>query len=170
MNTSHISSLRKRLLSASHSDTDAFSHLHEIQIDTCATVHYSSEDSAHPIDCMFDGNAGTGSTQWRSARPNTTEVIVLEFDEPQHIAQLVYEVEECSSERTQELRLEFSSDHGRTFRQVLVQEFTFSPNGANYECESLSLELLNVTHLRLTIVPNKSGSGLASISSLRLFA
>ena len=36
---------------------------------------------------------------------------------------------------------------------MLVQEFTFSPKGANYECESLSLDLLNVTHLRLTDRP-----------------
>jgi F5/8 type C domain-containing protein len=170
MNSAHPSGLRKRLMSASRPVADAFSHLHEIQIDECATIHYSSEDSAHPIEHMFDGSAGTGSTQWRSARPNTTEAIVLEFDEPQHIAQLVYEVEECSVERTQELRVEVSHDHGRSFRQVLVQEFTFSPRGANYECESLSLELLNVTQLRLTIVPNKSGSGTASISSLRLFS
>ena len=170
MNTDHASGLRKRLMSTPRPVDDAFSHLHEVHVETCATIHYTSEDAAHPIEHMFDQSAGTGSTQWRSARTNTTEVIVLEFDESQHIAQLVYEVEEASCERTQELRVEFSRDGGRSFRQVLVQEFTFSPNGANYECESLSLDLPDVTHLRLTVVPNKSGSGIASISSLRLFS
>ena len=120
MHATHISSLHKRLLSTSRPVIHSFSHLHEIPIDTCATVHYSSEDSAHPIDYMFDGNAVTGSTQWRSARPNTTEVIVLEFDEPQHISGLVYEVEECSWERTQELRLEFSCDSGSRGGQLLA--------------------------------------------------
>src|SRR5256885_4808373 len=33
------------------------------------------------------------------------------------------------SERTQEVRVEVSSDHGRSHRQVLVQEYTFSPQG-----------------------------------------
>jgi hypothetical protein len=47
---------------------------------------------------------------------------VLEFDHPQQISCLVYEVEECWQERTQEVRVEVSSDHGRTYRQVLVQE------------------------------------------------
>jgi hypothetical protein len=32
------------------------------------------------------------------------------------------------------------------------------------------LSLPRVTHLRLTIVPNKSGSGTASLTALRLFA
>lgn len=170
MSTVHSGGLRKRLMISSRPAADAFSHLHEIEIDTCATIHYSSEDPAHPIEHMFDGNSGTGSTHWKSARPNTTEVILLEFDRPQHIAHLVYEVEECSRERTQELRVEYSRDHAHSFRQVLVQEYTFSPNGANYECESLSLELADVTHLRLTIVPHKSGSGTARVTSLRLFS
>jgi hypothetical protein len=63
-----------------------------------------------------------------------------------------------------------SLDHGRTYNQVLVQEYTFSPQGATFQHEELRLELPAITHLSLTIVPNKSGSGLATLTSLRLFA
>jgi hypothetical protein len=62
------------------------------------------------------------------------------LDRPQQISCLVYEVEECRQERTQEVRVEVSSDHGRTYRQVLVQEYTFSPQGAIFQHEELRLE------------------------------
>lgn len=73
-------------------------------------------------------------------------------------------------ERTQELRVEVSEDGGRTYRQLLVQEYNFSPRGATYQREEQRLNLHRVSHLRLTIVPNKNGSGTATLTSLRLFA
>jgi hypothetical protein len=40
--------------------------------------------------------------RWISARPDTVERIIVEFDELQPISRLVYEVEETFPERTQE--------------------------------------------------------------------
>jgi hypothetical protein len=94
---------------------------------------------------------------------------VLEFDHPQRISRLVYEAEECWQQRTQEVRVEVSSDHGRTYRQVLAQEYTFSQQGASFQHEDLRLDLPAITHLRLTIVPNEGGSGVATLTSLRFF-
>ncbi len=105
-----------------------------------------------------------------SARPDVTEQIVVEFDQPQTVSRLVYEVEEPTRERTQEVRVEASQDGGRTYRQLLVQEYNFSPGGATYQREEQRLNLHQVSHLRLTIVPNKNGSGTATLTSLRLFA
>jgi hypothetical protein len=79
---------------------------------------------------MLDGQSGPGATRWVSARPDTTEHIVIEFDRPQTISRLVYEVEETRRERTQEVRVEASEDGGRSHRQILVQEYNFSPGGA----------------------------------------
>jgi hypothetical protein len=53
---------------------------------------------------------------------------------------------------------------------LLVQEYTFSPQGAIFQHEELRLELPAITHLMLTIVPNKVGSGVATLTALRLFA
>jgi hypothetical protein len=142
----------------------------EIDIASCATVAYSSEDPAHPVEHLLDGHSGPGATRWMSARPDTTEHIVIEFDRPQAISRLVYEVEETMRERTQEVRVEVSEDGGRSYRQILVQEYNFSPGGATYQREEQRVNLRQVTHLRLTIVPNKSGSGTATLTTLRLFA
>src|ERR1700730_4517034 len=142
----------------------------EIDIASHATLAYSSEDPDHPFEHLIDGHCGRGGTRWASARRDVTERIVLEFDHPQRIACLVYEVEECWLEHTQELRVEVSSDQGHTYRQVLLQEYTFSPQGATFQHEELRLDLSAITHLSLTIVPNKSGSGMPTLTSLRLFA
>jgi hypothetical protein len=119
---------------------------------------------------LLDRRSGPGTTRWISARPDTVEHIVVEFDPPQAIGRLVYEVEEAIRERTQEVRVEVSEDGGRTYRQILVQEYTFSPRGATYQCEEQRFNLDQVSHLRFTIVPNKNGSGTATLTALRLFA
>jgi hypothetical protein len=140
----------------------------EIDLATRATIHYSSEDPAHPIEHLFDGAQGRGATRWLGAQRDTTEQILLEFDEAQHISRLIYEAEEGQRERTQEVRMEFSSDGGESYRTGFVQEYTFSPNGSTYQREDLRFDLRAVTHLRLIVVPNKGGSGTATLTSLRL--
>src|ERR1700720_3494626 len=162
------SRLRKRPLEAeaATSGRDAG----EIDIAGHATIAYSSEDPAPPGEHMLDGQSGPGATRWMSARPDTVEHIVVEFDRPQAISRLVYEVEETMRERTQEVRVEVSKDGGRSYRQILVQEYNFSPGGSTYQREEQRFNLRQVTHLRLTIVPNKSGSGTATLTALLLFS
>jgi len=162
-----LSRLRKRLLEADA--TTSARATDEIDIAGCATIAYSSENPAHPVEHLLDGRSGPGATRWISARPDTIEHIVVEFDQPQAISRLVYEVEEAARERTQEVRVEVSEDGGRSYRQILVQEYTFSPGGATYQREEQRFNLRQVSHLRLTIVPNKGGSGTATLTALRLF-
>jgi hypothetical protein len=162
------SRLRKRLLGVDAGRIGGAAD--EIDIAGEATVAYSSEQPDHPVEHLFDGRSGPGATRWISARPDTTEVIVIEFDRPKAISRLVYEVEEAERARTQEVRVEVSEDGGRSYRQILVQEYTFSPRGATYQREDQRLDLRQVSHLRLTIVPNKNGAGTATLTALRLFA
>jgi len=163
-----LSRLRKRRL-----EDDAATSARaadEIDIAGSATIAYSSEHPAYPIEHMLDGRSGPGATRWISARPDTIEHIVVEFDQPQPISRLVYEVEEVARERTQEVRVEVSEDGGRTYRQILVQEYTFSPGGATHQREDQRFNLPQASRLRLTIVPNKNGFGTATLTLLRLFA
>src|ERR1700720_4876933 len=115
------SPLRKRSLEAdaatSVRDND------EIDIAGCATIAYSSENPAHPVVHLLDRRSGPGTTRWISARPDTVEHFVVEFDQPQAIGRLVYEVEEAIRERTQEVRVEVSEERGRTpVEQMLDRE------------------------------------------------
>jgi len=121
----NLSRLRKRLLEADAATSTRAAD--EIDIAGSATIAYSSENTSHPVQLLLDGRSGPGARRWISARPDTIEHRIVEFDQPQAISRLVYEVEEAERERTQEVRVEASEDGGRTYRQILVQEFTFSP-------------------------------------------
>ena len=168
MSDTNISRLRKRQFEPAGATGGGAKG--EIDIANRATIAYSSENPAHPVEHIIDGNWGSGATRWISAGSDVTEQIVVEFDEPQTISRLIYEVEETMRERTQEVRVEVSEDEGRTYRQVLVQEYTFSPAGATYQREEQWLNLCQISHLRFRIFPNKSGSGTATLTALRLFA
>jgi hypothetical protein len=142
----------------------------EIDLAKAAIIHYSSEDPAHPIENLLDGRSGAGATYWASSEADTPAQILLEFEQPQSIHRLMYDVEERRAERTQEVQMEVSTDGGRNYRQVFVQQYNFSPRGATHQRESMRLDLREVTHLRFTIVPNLGGAGRATLTSLRLFA
>jgi hypothetical protein len=141
----------------------------ELDVTAGATIAYSSEDPALPVDTAFDGRDGPGGTYWERARENSSETLLIEFDRPQNISRLIFEVEERQFERTQEVRLEVSCDSGISFRALLVQEFVFSPRGATFQREDVRRNVEGMSHMRLVIVPNKSGSGRAKLTSLRLF-
>jgi hypothetical protein len=160
------SEVRKRLLKPQTAPGSADGAL---DIGACAVMAFSSEDPAHPFESILDGHSGPGGSYWSSARPDVTEHLIIEFDAPQSLSRLVYEVEESQLERTQEVRIEVSQDRGLTYRGVLTQDYTFSPRGATFQREDVRLEVPVATHIRLTIVPNKNGSGRAALTSLRIF-
>src|SRR6516165_7205527 len=168
MNDPNHSILRKRQQLRAD-DAASASVAGELDIASCATIAFTSEDPAHPVEHLLDGSSGPGAARWSSARADMIEQILVEFDQPQILSRLVYEVEETGRQRTQEVRVEVSEDGGRTYRQILVQEYNFSPAGATYQHEEQRLNLRHVSHLRLTIVPNKNGSGRATLTALRLF-
>ena len=168
MTTTDPPRVRKRVLPQARS-LSAPLPSNEIDLAACATILYSSEDPRYPIEHLLDGRSGRGATRWLSGRQNTTEEVVLEFDRPERIRRVIFDAEELLVERTQQIVMEFSSDGGKAYRKVFVQEYTFSPHGSTYQREDLSVDLREVTHVRLIVVPNKGGSGTACLTSIRLF-
>jgi hypothetical protein len=134
-----------------------------------ATLAYSTENPAHPLEHLLDRWSGPGGARWQAARPDETAVLVIEFDRPRPIGRLVYEAEETACERTQEVHVAASADAGRTYQPVLVQEYIFSPHGATFQREDLRLALHGVDRLRLTIIPNKRVAGTATLTTLQVF-
>ena len=77
--------------------------------------------------------------------------------------------EETEIERTQEFFLRWSPDGGRSFREIVRQQWNFSPPNTIREVEEYRVELPDVTVLELVIVPDISrGAARASLKSLRL--
>jgi hypothetical protein len=166
MSTSHPPRIRKRLLVSDKLPTDSAGAL---DLAESASFEYTSEDPDHCVENILDDHGGPGGTYWSGARIDSIERLVIVFDAPQTLSRLVYEVEESHSERTQEVRIEVSEDSGLTYRTLLNQEYAFSPRGATFQRENIRLQVSRVTHVRLTIIPNKGGTGKATLVSLHLY-
>ena len=138
----------------------------EKDITAIATVLVTSEDPHHPIDNVFDGNGGKGASHWMAAVSGEQRVI-LAFDAPQAIRGVHLEVEEKEVQRTQELSLSVSRDGGRTYDELLRQEYNFSPPQTTFEPEQWSVNAEGVTHLQLVVKPDKGGKACrATLTSL----
>ena len=140
----------------------------EIDIAAVATVLVTSEAPEHPVDFAFDGSRGPGGSRWVAGETGE-QTLILAFDAPQTIRRVALEVEELEVARTQELQLAVSTDGGRTYREVLRQEYNFGPPGTTFEREDWAVPAVGVTHLRLQIKPDKGGIPCrATITSLIL--
>lgn len=158
--------LRKQIIRAASSTPVAPSD--EIDIPAVATVLVTSEDADHPIDNAFDGRRGPGGSRWIAGEPGE-QAVILAFDSPRAIRRVALEVEDSEVARTQELQLAISTDGGQTYREVLRQEYNFSPQGSTFEREDWAVDAGGVTHLRLVIGPDKGGQPCrATITSLEL--
>ena len=78
--------------------------------------------------------------------------------------------EETEAARTQEFVLRWFSDGGHSFREIVRQQWNFSPPKTTRETEDYRADLSGVTVLELVIVPDKSRAAAtrASLRSLRL--
>jgi hypothetical protein len=140
----------------------------EIEVAALATVLVTSESPDHPVDHAFDGRRGPGGSRWIAGEAGEQELI-LAFDAPQTIRQVGLEIEEPEIARTQELHLSTSCDGGQTYRELLRQEYNFSPPGTAFEPEQWAVSAQGVTHLRLAIKPDKGGKPCrATLTSLTL--
>jgi len=139
-----------------------------LNVEAIATVLVTSEHADHPVENVFDGQHGPGGSRWL-AETDGEQTFILAFDAPQEIRAVELEIEETAVSRTQELQLAVSVDEGKTYRELLRQEFNFSPGSSTFEREEWTINLKSVTHLRLRIKPDKGGRhGRASITSLVL--
>ena len=90
------------------------------------------------------------------------------FHRPQSLRRIRLRFDEADDERTQEFTLRWSPDGGQTFREVVRQQYTFSPAGATSEVEDLNVDLVSVTALELTIIPDQRGLAYASLAEWRI--
>ena len=135
-----------------------------LALDGLAEVEITSEDGAHPIEsALLPGGAG-----WRAAAPGAQTIRLL-FIRPQRLRRIRLTFVEPVTERTQEYVLRWSADGGKSFREIVRQQWNFSPHGATSETEDHCVELPAVTVLELTIIPDTSGgNAVASLAQLQL--
>jgi hypothetical protein len=136
-----------------------------LDVDRAATVEFTSEAEGYPVESAFVAGQSPG---WRASTPGP-QTIRLAFDQPQKLKLISLVFEENETARTQEFVLRWSPDDGIPYKEIVRQQWNFSPPETNQEVEEYQVDLSNVTILELVIVPNLSGGATrASLKSLRL--
>jgi hypothetical protein len=135
-----------------------------LDLEALARVEVTSEDTAHPIESALL----TGATGWRAQSPGEQTIRLL-FEAPQRLKRIRLLFREEKEARTQEFILRWSPTAHGSSRDIVRQQYHFSPSGATEEIEEYRVELEDVVALEVTIVPNISGGdAYASLAELRL--
>jgi hypothetical protein len=136
-----------------------------LNVGRLASVEVTSEEDGYPIESALLRGEKRG---WRAADVGT-QIIRLIFDEPQKIKRIWLVFEDAENTRTQEFVLRWSADPEHSFREIVRQQWNFSPLGAVQETEDYAVEIPGVKALELLIVPDiKGGAARASLRNLRL--
>ena len=140
-------------------------HEHWLNLDSLAQVEVTSEDTAHPVEWGLLPKSEGG---WRAAQPGP-QTLRLVFYRPQRIKHLHLEFHENESARTQQFVVRWSADGGHSYREIVRQQYNFSPPDTTDEREDYAVDLDGVTSLELSIVPDISGGDArASLAQLRV--
>jgi hypothetical protein len=136
-----------------------------LDLERLAQVEITSEDVDHPIEAALIPGMGSG---WRAAQPGE-QTIRLRFDGPLRLRRIRLVFHEDEQERTQEFVLRWSPDGGQSYREIVRQQYNFSPPQATREIEEYDVDLDGVTALEMRIKPDISGgSARASLTQLRI--
>ena len=108
-----------------------------LDLELLAQVEFTSEDVDYSIESALIPGTGPG---WRAAQPGEQTIRLL-FDEPRNLRRIHLMFDEYEQERTQEFVLRWSPDGGQSYREILRQQFNFSPPGASREVEDYDVDL-----------------------------
>ena len=137
-----------------------------LNIEALAEVDITSEHPDHPIEFALLPGQALG---WQAAESGR-QIIRLRFSIPQLLERIWLRFEETRVERTQEYALHWSSDGGKSYQEIVRQQWNFSPDGATLQEEDHHVSLEGVTVLELSIIPEiNGGDTVASLSQMRLF-
>ena len=136
-----------------------------LDVEQQAVVEVTSEDKNYPVESAFVSGDAQG---WRAAAPGS-QTIRLVFDQPQRLRCIALVFEEKETARTQEFVLRWSPDGGNSVKEIVRQQWNFSPPDSVREVEEYQVELSAVTVLELIMNPNIGGGvARASLKNLRL--
>lgn len=124
-----------------------------LDLENIAMVEITSEDPDHPIEHALTPGHSTG---WQAAQSGEQTIRLL-FDAPRQIRRIWLHFQETHVERTHQFVLRWSPDKGKTFKEIVRQQWNFSPRGMQEETENIFLDLPGVTILELVITPDMNG-------------
>jgi hypothetical protein len=157
--------VRKQIINQGSQGTSPADDQDWLDVEHLVQVELTSEDAEYPIESALKMNTGSG---WRAQQPGKQTIRLL-FDKPHRISRIQLAFQEDERERTQEFVLRWSPDGGESCREIVRQQYNFSPPDMSRELEDYVVDLDGLTMLELSIIPDISGGGArASLAQLRL--
>jgi hypothetical protein len=157
--------MRKRIITPTPSNIPTRSE-GWLDVESTSVVEVTSEDKDCPVESVFGSGDARG---WRASAPGI-QMIRLVFDRPQRVRRISLVFEENEIARTQEFVLRWSPDDGSSVKEIVRQQWNFSPPESMREVEEYQVELSSVTVLELAINPNiAGGAARASLKNFHLF-
>ena len=158
--------MRKSIVSPSAVAATPISDLWR-DLERIARVEISSEDEQFPIEQALGKKETTG---WRAAGTGP-QLIRLHFDEPLNIKRLRLHFVDKAAERSQEFAVYAGA--GTEVKEVVRQQWSFSPYGSTEEIEDYTVNLSGITTLEVRIDPDRShdpkqSQNYASLQSLKI--
>jgi hypothetical protein len=136
-----------------------------LDLETLAEVEITSEDPDYPIEEAIKLSEGKG---WKASEPGK-QIIRLIFSQPVKIKRIKLLFQEKEKERTQQFILKWLAASDDNFRQIVCQQYNFSPAASSVEAEDFQVDLNNLKVLEIQIIPDISnGNTYATLKMLQL--
>jgi hypothetical protein len=157
--------VRKNIIDPAGADPGAGSDEEWLDLEQIAKVEVTSEDLNFPIESALTSAQGPG---WRAAKKGK-QIIRIIFDQPRPLRRARLEFSETQVERTQEFTLGWSAEPGGPSREIVRQQWSFSPHGSTSEVEDYQVDLDSVSVLELALKPDLTpGNAFATLAKLRV--
>jgi hypothetical protein len=158
--------MRKTMINTVDENTLSFKYNY-LDLEQLAQVEFTSECVGHPVELalLLTSDSDMG---WQAASAGEQTIRIV-FDQPCAIQHIIVMFEEFERSRTQEFVLLWLMDKESTYREILRQQFHFSPPDTTRQFEDYEVTLTLVKALELRIIPDMcGGEARATLKQLRL--
>lgn len=158
--------MRKSTINPAAENTLA-SDLIFLDLEQLAQIEFTSECREHPVESalLLTDDRGAG---WQAASGGEQTIRIV-FDQPRTIEHIVLAFDEPQQSRTQEFVLRWLMDKESVYRDILRQQYHFSPPNTTRELERYKVKLNRLKALELKITPDiDGGEACATLKQLRL--
>ncbi len=142
--------MRKRIVSTIPTSGQSKAAHRWLNLEHIASVEVTSEDPSFPIESAFTSEDGPG---WRASHRGEQQIRII-FDQAASLRRIQLRFVETEFERTQEFTLRWSSADGGPTKEIVRQQWNFSPRGSTSEVEDYEVSLEDVSVLELEIRPD----------------
>jgi hypothetical protein len=157
--------MRKRIVGTDRAVAKPGPGSHWMDLGEIATVEVTSEDPAFPVESVFSADGGPG---WRASRKGEQQIRLI-FDQALAVHRIQLHFLEPTRDRLQEFTVRWSSADGGQSKEIVRQQWNFSPAGSTSELEDYEVNLDGVSALELVIKPDLThNDALATLAAWRV--